>query len=170
MSTSESQPEPMKVEPHKEHAWLQRLVGEWTYEGDCDAGPDNPRERFTGTESMRSIGSLWVAGEGRGEMPGGGDATTLVMLGFNPQTKRFVGSWVGSMMAHMWVYDGWLDETGRVLTLESEGPDMTVPGKTSTYRDVVEMVDDDHRVQRGQAQREDGTWYDFMTTRYTRRR
>jgi hypothetical protein len=170
MSTSETQSEPMKVEPQKEHAWLQKLVGEWTYEGDCDGGPDKPRWRFSGTETVRSIGGIWIAGEGQGEMPGGGDATTVLALGFNPQTKRFVGTWFGSMMAHLWVYDGWLDEAERVLTLESDGPDMVVPGKTATYRDVHEIVDDDHRVLRAQAQGEDGSWYEFMVTRYERRR
>ncbi len=27
-------------------------------------------------------------------------------LGYNPDTKRYLGTWIGSMMTHMWVYDG----------------------------------------------------------------
>jgi Protein of unknown function (DUF1579) len=30
--------------------------------------------------------------------------------------KRFVGTWIGSMMTYMWVYDGELDRSERVLT------------------------------------------------------
>lgn len=169
MTSSEPQGAPEKTEPQKEHAWLQKFVGEWTYEGDCAMGPDQPRVPFTGTESVRAIGDLWVQGEGRGEMPGVGEATTLLTLGFNPQTKRFVGAWVGSMMAHMWVYDGWLDEEERFLTLEAEGPDMTKPGRTAKYRDVVERVSDDYRVMRSYGQAEDGEWHEFVTAHYRRK-
>ena len=31
---------PMHVEPQSEHRWLHKLVGEWTYVGDCNMGPD----------------------------------------------------------------------------------------------------------------------------------
>ncbi len=30
----------MHVEPQSEHRWLHKLVGEWTYVGDCNMGPD----------------------------------------------------------------------------------------------------------------------------------
>jgi hypothetical protein len=171
MSTSETQQDPMnmKVEPQKEHAWLQKFVGEWTFEGDCSMGPDKPRATFSGTESVRSIGDIWIVGDGSGEMPGGGDSTTLLTLGFNPETKRFVGTWIGSMMTQLWVYDGWLDEGERILTLESEGPDMAVPGKTAMYRDVVEFESDDHRVLRSQALGDDGEWHAFMEAHYRRK-
>ena len=33
---------PMKTEPQKEHEWLQRLVGEWTYESECSMEPGKP--------------------------------------------------------------------------------------------------------------------------------
>jgi hypothetical protein len=170
MTSSETQQSPMmNIEPQNEHAWLQKLVGEWTFEGDCSMGPDKPRATFSGTESVRPLGDIWILGEGQGEMPGGGDSTTLLTLGFNPQTKRFVGTWIGSMMTHLWVYDGWLDGAERVLTLESEGPDMAVAGKMAKYRDVIELESDDHRVLRSQAQGEDGTWHEFMTAHYRRK-
>ena len=95
---------------------------------------------------MRSIGGLWVQAEGRGEMPGGGDLVMVLTLGYDPKKKRYVGTWVGSMMANLWVYDGALDATGKVLTLETEGPDMTAEGKTAKYKDVIEFKSDDHRV------------------------
>ena len=68
----------MKAEPQKQHQWLQSLVGEWTYESECSMGPDKPRQKFKGSESVRSLGGLWVLCEGQGEMPGGGSATMLM--------------------------------------------------------------------------------------------
>ena len=36
MASSDPQPQevPMKAEPRKEHAWLQKFAGEWTFEGE----------------------------------------------------------------------------------------------------------------------------------------
>jgi hypothetical protein len=86
-------------------------------------GPDKPREKFTGSESVRSIGGIWVIGEGKGEMPGGDMATTMITLGYDPRTERFVGTWLGSMMTHLWIYDGELSADGKALSLYAEGPD-----------------------------------------------
>ena len=159
----------MKAEPQKEHQWLQRLVGEWTYETEATIEPGKPPEKATGTESVRSLGGLWILAEGQGEMPGGGAATTLMTLGYDPRKKRYVGTWIGSMMTHLWVYDGALDAAGRVLTLESEGPGMAAEGKMAKYRDVIELKSDDHRVLTSHVLGDDGKWHAFMTAHYRRR-
>ncbi len=51
-------------------------------------GPGKPPEKAKGTESVRSLGGLWILAEGRGEMPGGGAMTTMMTLGYDPQKKR----------------------------------------------------------------------------------
>jgi Protein of unknown function (DUF1579) len=164
----------MKPEPQKEHQWLQRLVGEWTYEHDCETEPGKPTEKFTGTERARSLGGLWVLCEGQGQMPGGGNATMLMTLGYDPQKKKFVGTWVGSMMTNLWVYEGELDASGRVLTLSTEGPAMgdkgPIEGRTATYRDVIEFKSDDHRVLTSRMLGEDGKWKELMTANYRRKK
>ena len=54
MSASEPKQEsPMNAEPQKEHQWLQRLVGEWTYENEATMSPDQPAEVCRGTENVR---------------------------------------------------------------------------------------------------------------------
>jgi len=158
------------VEPQEQHRWLQRLVGEWTFEGEASMGPGQPPEKFTGTESVRSLGGLWILAEGQGECPGGGAATTMMTLGYDPQKKRYVGTWIGSMMNHLWVYDGALDAAGRVLTLETEGPNMAAEGKVAKFKDVMELKSDDHRVLTSRAMGEDGAWHTFMTAHYRRKK
>ena len=81
----------MKVEPQKEHQWLQQLVGAWTSEAEATMEPGKPPQKFTGTETVRSVGGVWVVAEGDGEMPGGGVGTTVMTLGYDPQKKRYVG-------------------------------------------------------------------------------
>jgi Protein of unknown function (DUF1579) len=160
----------MKSEPQKQHEWLQKLVGEWTYEADCTMGPDQPPEKFKGSESVRSLGGVWVLCEGRGEMPDGGMATTLMALGYDPQKKRYVGTWIGSMMTHLWVYDGALDAAEKVLTLDTEGPDFAAKGKMAQYKDVIEFKNDDHRLLASHMLGDDGQWHGFMTANYRRKK
>lgn len=157
---------PGAAEPQAEHRWLQRLVGEWTSEGEAVMEPGQPPATFKGTESVRSLGGLWVIGEGRGEMPGGGEMTSVITLGVDPRKGKFVGTFVASMMANLWLYEGALE--GNVLTLDTEGPDFGAEGKTGKFRDVVELVDDDHRILRSSRLGEDGQWHEFMTARYRR--
>lgn len=159
-----------KPEPQEQHRWLQKLVGEWTYEVEPSAESAEPQANPGGTESVRSIGGLWIQGEGRGQMTGGGDEhTSLMTLGFDPQKNRFVGTWIGSMMTYLWVYDGWLDESGKVLTLESDGPKFDGTEGLAKYRDVIEFVSDDHRTLSGTLQGADGEWTVFMKTHYRRK-
>jgi hypothetical protein len=153
--------------PQKEHQWLDKFVGEWKVEGEAIMGPDKPAEKFSSTESVRSIGGLWIVGEGK--MPGMSEpATTIITLGFDPQKNRFVGTFIGSMMTNMWVYSGELDATGRILTLDTEGPSFKGDGSLAKYQDIIEIMSDDHRVLTSQFQMEDGSWNRFMTAHYRR--
>jgi hypothetical protein len=158
----------MKAEPQKEHQWLDKLVGEWTYEHEAASEPGKTPEKFTGTETVRSLGGLWVVCEGRGEMPGGGASTTIMTLGYDPAKKRYVGTFIGSMMAQMWVYEGEMDPDGKVLTLDTEGPSFTAEGKTAKYKDSIELKSDDHRVLTSRFQDDDGNWHELMTAHYRR--
>jgi len=157
------------AEPQKEHQWLQKLVGEWTYETECHMGPDQP-SKFTGSEKVRSLGGLWIIAEGEGEMPGGGKANMIMTLGYDPQQKRYVGTWIGSMMTHLWVYDGSMDATGKILTLAAEGPSFTTEGKMGKYRDVIEIKTDNHRILSSHFLGDDGKWQQFMTAHYRRKK
>jgi len=160
----------MQVDAQKEHHWLQKLVGEWSYEHECPPGPGKPPEKFRGTETVRPLGDLWVLCDGRGEMPGGGTATTLMTLGYDPAKKRFVGTFIGSMMTHLWIYDGELDAAGKVLTLDTVGPSFDTEGKIIDYKDVIEFKSDDERTLSSHMQGDDGKWTSFMTATYRRKK
>lgn len=159
---------PMFATPQSEHEWLQKLVGEWSFEVESAGEPGQPQEKHRGTESVKSLGGLWIVGEGQGDMPGGGTAKMMITLGFDPQRKRFVGTWVGSMMTHLWVYEGELDAAKRVLTLNSEGPSFSDPTKLAKYQDIIEVKSDDHRTLSSRVLGDDGKWTQFMTSHYRR--
>lgn len=159
----------MKTEPQKEHQWLQQLLGDWTYEAEMQMGPDQPPTKSRGQESVRTLGGLWLLCEGSGTMPGlEGIGTTLMTLGYDTQKRAFVGSWVGSMMANMWIYRGQLDPAQKVLTLDTEGPSFAGDGKLARYQDVITFKNSQERELSSQVLQGDRTWKRFMTARYRR--
>ncbi|WP_439599364.1 DUF1579 domain-containing protein [Falsiroseomonas sp.] len=158
----------MDVTPTAEHRWLQRLAGVWTSEANCVMGPDQPAVTMRGRETVRMLGDVWMIGEGTGEMPDGDTGRTVMTLGFDPAKGRFVGSFIGSMMTMMWLYDGALDAAGRVLTLQAEGPDMGTPGRIALYHDIIEMLDDGTRSLTSRMQDADGQWQPVMSAHYRR--
>ncbi|MFB3905301.1 MAG: DUF1579 domain-containing protein [Acidobacteriota bacterium] len=171
METGNTQQETMaKAEPQKEHRWLEKLVGNWTYEIEATMAPGQPPVKATGTESVRSLGGLWTIAEGQGDMPGCGPAATIMTLGYDPLKKRFVGSFIGSMMTSMFTYNGTLDTNEKVLTLETEGPGMSDPAKTAKYHDIIEIKSDDERTLTSRALGDDGQWHQFMRATYQRKR
>lgn len=155
-------------QPHENHRWLQKFIGDWASEMEASMGPDQPPMTSHGTESVRSLGGLWIIGEGKGEMPDGGPAEMILTIGYDPLKQRFTGTWVGSMMHYLWIYDGELDSTGKILTLAADGPSMVDPALTMKYKDVHEFVSDDHRILTSHMLGEDGKWQQFMTAHYRR--
>lgn len=157
----------MHCEPTQQHQWLSQLLGQWTIESECVMGPDQPPVRGRGSETVRSLGGMWIVAEGQMEMPEAGVGLTMMTIGYDPARNRYPGTWVGSMMTTMWVYDGELDASGKVLTLHTEGPDFST-GKTTKFRDVIEIVSADHRILRSHMLQADGQWLSFMKADYRR--
>ncbi|MES2790544.1 MAG: DUF1579 domain-containing protein [Planctomycetota bacterium] len=156
-------------EPQAEHLWLHQLVGEWSIESECIMGPDQPPMKTTGREVVRPLGKLWTIGEGSGNTPEGGSCDSIMTLGYDPQAKRFVGSFIASAMTHLWPYVGSLDETEKILTLDSEGPSFAGDGTMAKYQDIIEFVTKDHRTLTARVQSADGSWQQFMTAHYRRK-
>jgi len=160
---------PMMAEPTREHRWLLRMIGEWTMEGECMAGPDQSPTKLTGQCVTRSLGDLWTINEGVGEMPGGGEARSIITLGYDPAKQKFVGTFTASMMTHLWIYEGSLDASGKILTLDAEGPSMTGDGGMAKYQDIVTIENDNHWILSSQMQGPDGQWVKFMSAHYRRK-
>jgi hypothetical protein len=160
----------MQASPQKGHAWLNQLVGEWDFVADCQMGPGQPVEQHRGSERVRSLGGLWVLGEGEGELPGGSRVQSLITLGYDPAQQRFVGTFIASMMDCLWIYNGQLDAVNNKLTLDTTGPGFKDGNQLVAYQDVVQFVDDNTRLLISHVQDEQGHWSSFMTARYTRRK
>lgn len=154
--------------PEPQHHWLQKLVGDWVFEVQVPAGPDTPATTLHGTERVRPVGELWVVAEGSGPMPGGKEAFTQMTLGYDPARQGFVGTWIGSMMTHLWIYEGELDPSGTTLTLSAEGPNPETESGTGKYRDVITWLADGRRTLTSFMLLEDDSWRQLMKAEYRR--
>ena len=169
MATNASEPQaPEQTQPQKEHRWLQRLVGEWTFEGEAPMAPGQPPVRFSGREAVRAVGELWVVAEDTGALGVGHEDVSQLTLGYDIEQRCFVAAWIGSMMTHLWTYQGELNPDQTALTLSAEGPSMQGDGSLSQYRDVHEFRTKDHRVVTSYVRDAGGTWQQFIEMNYHR--
>jgi len=73
-----------------------------------------------------------------------------------------------AIVGRIWKYEGSVDPSGKILTLETTGPCPMQGGKMTKFKDVVEIKDKDHRTF--------SSWVDFdgkmvqmLTINYTRK-
>ena len=167
-SSKANPPPPVESAPlSAEHVWLQQLVGEWKVHSSADMGPEQPPMEFDSSLRVRSLGGLWVLGEGSADMDGTPFASVMT-LGYDPAKQHFVGTWIDTIQTTLWTYRGSLDEARKTLTLEAEGPAFDDPSKLATYRDAIEIVDANHKRMTSSVRNPDGTWTSFMQAEYTR--
>jgi hypothetical protein len=157
-----AQGQPKLPPPQKEHEWLKQLEGEWVTESEAVMSPGQAPVKCTGSEVVRSLGGFWTIGEMKSDIMGT-PVTGIMTLGYDSKTKKYIGSWVCSMDAHLWKYEGTVDASGKILTLNTEGPSMATPGKMAKMKDVIEIKSKDHRVLKSYMQGDDGKWVQFMT-------
>jgi len=160
--------------PAQQHQWLQQLVGEWTMEIEADMGPGEPLAKHKGTEIVRPLGDVWVVCEGTGDNPAGdpnGEPHRSVMsLGFDPNTNRFIGTFMSSMSTHLWIYNGQLDAAGKMLTLDTEGPSFSQEEKMCRYQDSIIIKSPNERLLTSKCETATGVWQDIMAATYRRKK
>jgi Protein of unknown function (DUF1579) len=160
------------IQPAEEHEWLKKLVGEWSYVGvDASAvsstAEEPPEPTSKGTETVRSLGGYWIVCEGKSDTS---SMTTLLTLGYDGEKRKVIGTWVCSMMTHIWIYEGSLVMESSLLDLLSQGPAMSgVLGDMDSYREITEFKSNDHRVVASYVQQADQSWKKLMITNYYRK-
>jgi hypothetical protein len=162
-----AQDAPQFPKPQKEHEWLQQLVGEWDTESEIIVEPGKPPMKAKGSASARSLGGFWIVSEHKGDAFGT-PFTGILTLGYDAPKKKYLGTWIDSIMPTLWTYEGSVDAAGKILTLESEGPGPE-PGKLMKFRESIEIKDKDHKVFTSACEK-DGKWLVHLTINYTRKK
>jgi hypothetical protein len=155
--------------PEKEHEWLKQFVGEWESEAEASFGEGQPSIKCKGTMKSRMLGGFWVVSEAKADMMGM-EMNSVQTIGYDAKSKKYVGTWVDSMMNHMWKYSGEVDDSGKKLILEAEGPNFLAGGKIAKFRDAYEFKSKDHIIATSAMQGDDGKWTTFMTGNIRRKK
>jgi hypothetical protein len=73
------------------------------------------------------------------------------------------------MTGKLWEYEGMLDDSQKVLTLETEGVCPMNPGKVSKFKEVLELNDANHKTYTSSIMGEDGKWMTMFTSHSKRK-
>jgi hypothetical protein len=149
-------------------AFLQALEGEWSIVSEGIPGPGQDPVRTESREVARFLDGRWLVAEAAAVTAAGQPYTAIWILGWDPHEEHFVGTWVATVQAHKWRFTGTLNESGTVLTLETEGPIMGDPTNTTLYRERIELLEDGLREMRSSILGPNGEWFEFARAEYTR--
>jgi hypothetical protein len=158
-SIAYAQEMPEMPKPVQEHEFLHKFVGDWVSEMEASGIPGQPPMKSKGESKAKMMGGFWVVVAGKGEM-GGEPMESIMQLGYDAKKKKYVGTWSDSCSGHMWHYEGTLE--GNTLTLNTEGPNMQDPEKTSKYRDQFTFISPAHYELSSSMENGEGGWTTFL--------
>ncbi len=163
-----SKPAKGQDKPVKDQEWLKQLVGEWDIQFKMYMQPDQPPAEAAGTDSVRALGDHWIVAETTTTMMGA-PYSGILSLGYDPQEKHFIGTWIDSFGGHLWVYKGTLNEDRNTLTLETKGPSLEGPDKTARYKEIIQITRNDSRTFTSSMETDEGTWMRILSAEYRRK-
>lgn len=149
--------------PTAEHKWLHKFLGTWDSQATAKMGPEQQEMKCTAAIVSKTLGEFWIVNEMKGESFGS-PMNAIQTIGYDPNLKKYVGTWVDSENSFMWKYEGTVDASGKILTLEAEGPNFIGDPKTMTkFHDIYEFRSDDEIIVTSKILGGDGKWVTFMT-------
>lgn len=115
-------------QPTEEHKIVMMDVGEWDIKGKMMM-PDGFQE-FKATEKVTAIGGFWTVSHYSANIFGGLKGSSTI--GYDPQSKKFVGTWVDSFQPAVTHMKGTYDKKTKTMSFDTTGIGMDgkpMPGK-----------------------------------------
>jgi len=152
-----------------EHKGLTYEIGTWDAETKMWMAPGTQPMVGKAVETNKMLGSMWMVSEFKGEAMGMA-FTGHGQFGYDPQKKKYVGTWIDTFSPHLSVMEGTMDEKTKTLTMMSQGFDPML-GKEVTSKMVSTMIDHDHKKFQifMPVEGKEGEWWKKMEIEYTRR-
>ena len=142
--------------PTKEHAWLKQFNGHWEAESELTMDPAQPPMKATGQDVGENLGDFWIVNRMESSSESMPAYHSQLTLGYDVEKAKYVGSYIDSMSGYMWLYEGTVDASGRILTLDTRGPN-PMSGGVGHYKEVTEFKSATHRVFTSSLVQEDGS-------------
>lgn len=131
--------------PGPEHQIFQDEAGTWDATVETYMKPGAPPMLSKGTETnIVGCSGLCLITDFKGEAMPGMAFQGHGVAAYDPQKKKYVGSWTDSMSFGLAISESTWDPAARTFTGTMEGPDMT--GTVVKMKSVVEHKDRDTRV------------------------
>jgi hypothetical protein len=155
---------PPMPQPTAEHKLLKEHVGNWTVACKFYMEPGKPPMEVPATEFVEAVGDFWTISKYECDMMGApyiGRAT----LGYDPNQKKFVSTWVDSMMPTLCSFTGKLN--GDTIVLEGEFWSC-MTNSVLKHRTTEKRVNKNERIFEMFCTMPDGTEIKMMTNHYKR--
>ncbi|MFO0950782.1 MAG: DUF1579 domain-containing protein [Isosphaeraceae bacterium] len=155
--------------PTKEHQLLETEVGDWDGEVTMWLDPKAPPVKAKATESNTMMpGGIWLLSSYSSEFAGSpfhgrGQFT------YDPVKKKYVGTWIDSMVTTPMLMEGSYDPSKKTLTYEGESPDPS--GKMVKTRTATTHHDDGSRTMTLWMKSDEAgpDWVKWMEVRYRKK-
>ena len=121
--------------PGPEHEALKKMVGNW----DTTMKIGGMDSKGTATYKL-DLGGLWLTSEMKSELFGE-KYTGRGFDTYDAAKKKYVMVWIDSMSTGALLMEGTYNTEKKTLTLSGDGPGMD--GKTTKYKSLTAMPDDD---------------------------
>lgn len=150
------------------HKQMAREAGVWSADVKLWMGPDADPVSSKGQEKNEMLGDYWLVSTFTGETVGQ-KFTGKSLLGYDPQSKKFVGTWCDTMTPYMTKMEGDYDVQKHALTLIGEGRDPAT-GEISKSKMVTTYIDENTKKFEmfGPAPGADGQWWKMLEISYKR--
>lgn len=151
-------------DPLPQHKLLAKEVGKWEGVMKMYVDPTGEPMEMPVTESNTLLdGGLWVISEFEaGPFKGRGQ------FGYDPDKKKFVGTWLDNQTMALGILEGTYDEKTGELTYLTKAKNPAT-GKDTPTKQVGKVVDANNRTFVAYMQNEDGkTWDKWMEISYKR--
>ena len=144
---------------------LQKHVGDWDAAITVVPSPGAAPQASTGRLTGRLIcGGRWLVTDFKNHTTG---FEGRGIYGYNPATKRYVGTWVDDMRTNLYVGEGDWDDAARTLTYH--GTAALPNGQSLAWREATETISATEQLFRVLFPQPDGSDFEMMRAVYRKR-
>jgi hypothetical protein len=153
--------------PTAEHKIFKSDVGTWDATMKVFEAEGAEPTVAKATETNEMIGDLWLVSRFESELAGL-KFVGLGTWGYDPEEKKYVGTWIDSMNPYPQTARGDYDPATKTLTAVAEGRN-PVNGEKVTYKETARTVDENTRLFEMFMPGEDGEYWKMLEVEYKRR-
>ncbi len=133
-------------QPSAEHTFIQKHIGVWDVKCRFFMAPDAPPVESNAVDTVTGIGAFWNVGRFEADFMGM-PFVGASQLGFLPEEKCYVSTWIDAMSTFLFVLKGNFDASGKVLNLQGMAPN-PADGAMVPQRVEHEFIDDNNQKMR----------------------